>query len=363
MRLAPPAADADAEPSPVPAANMDRDDQAPEGIDRQRRRSTLGIVIVSFNTRDLLAACLDSLRAEIDGAGLAATVHVVDNASDDGSAAMVAERFPWVHLTVLPANRGFTAGNNVLLAPWARGEAGSPDWALLLNPDTEVRPGALRALLAAAEADPRIAVAGPALRYPDGRFQHAAFAFPGILQAALDLFPPPGRIGARLLESWLNGRYDRRLYRAGRPFQVDFVLGACLLVRGAALRQVGPLDEGYFMYAEEVDWCRRFARAGWRSICVPAAMVLHHGGASSSQFRARSWSTLWRSRRRYLRRHEPAWRAAAVDLLLRRAVARLRRDDAMASARGLLGTDECALREAAYVAALAPLDAETGAGR
>lgn len=363
MTPAPPATDAVAEPSPVAAAIVDRDDQAPEGVDPRRRRSTLGIVIVSFNTRDLLAACLDSLRAEIDGAGLAATVHVVDNASDDGSAAMVAERFPWVSLTVLPANRGFTAGNNVLLGPWARSDAGSPDWALLLNPDTEVRPGALQALLAAADADPRVAVAGPALVYPDGRFQHAAFAFPGILQAALDLFPPRGRPGARLLESRLNGRYSRRLYRSGRPFEVDFVLGACLLARTAAMRQVGPLDEGYFMYAEEVDWCRRFARAGWRRVCVPAAVVLHHGGAASSQFRARSWSTLWRSRRRYLRRQEPAWRAAVVDLLLRGAVGRLRRDDARAAASGLLGADERALREAAYAAALAPLDAETGDGR
>lgn len=351
------AASADAETA-VPPVAPDRVLPAPGGP----AAPTLGIVIVSYNTRDLLAACLDSLRADVDGGGPAARVHVVDNASDDGSAAMVAERFPWVSLTVLDSNRGFTAGNNVLLAPWARGEAGTPDWALLLNPDTEVRPGALRTLLAAAEADPTVAVAGPALLYPDGRFQHAAFGFPGFLQAALDLFPPRGRIGQRLLESRLNGRYDRRLYRAGRPFQVDFVLGACLLARTAAMRRVGPLDEGYFMYAEEVDWCRRFAQAGWRRICVPSAVVLHHGAAASSQFRARSWSILWRSRRRYLRLHEAAWRAAAVDLLLSWAVRRLRRDDAHATTRGLLGADERALREAAYTAALASLDAETGGG-
>lgn len=317
---------------------------------------SLAVVIVSFNTRDLLARCLESLRRELEATGITAETHVVDNASADCSAAMVAERFPWVRLTALAENRGFTAGNNVVLAPWARDAAQAPTWALLLNPDTEVRPGALRALLAAATADPRIAVAGPALVYPDGRFQHAAFAFPGIAQAALDLFPPRGRLGQRLLESRVNGRYPRRRYRAGQPFSVDFVLGACMWVRVAALRQAGPLDEGYFMYAEEVDWCRRFTRAGWRVVCAPAAVVMHHGGAASGQFRSRSWSILWRSRRRYLRQHEPAWRADAVDLLLKVAVARRRRADERALAEGSLGAAEAMARGAAYADALAPLE-------
>ncbi|MBK7779584.1 MAG: glycosyltransferase family 2 protein [Ardenticatenia bacterium] len=317
---------------------------------------TLAVVIVSYNTRDLLAHCLDSLRLELDAAGIGAEVQVVDNASSDGSAAMVAERFPWVQLTALADNRGFTAGNNVVLGPLARGQGASPDWVLLLNPDTEVRPGALQTLLDAAAEDPRIAVAGPALVYPDDGFQHAAFAFPGIAQAALDLFPPRGRLGRRLLESRLNGRYPRRRYRAGKPFNVDFVLGACMLVRVAALRQVGPLDEGYFMYAEEVDWCRRFARAGWRVVCAPAATVMHHGGAASGQFRARSWSILWRSRRRYLRLHEPAWRADVVDLLLKVAVAQLRRADERALAAGSLSGSEAQERRTAYAAALGPMD-------
>ncbi len=317
---------------------------------------SLAVVIVSYNTRDLLDRCLHSLRRELEAAGITAATHVVDNASADGSAAMVAERFPWVRLTALAENRGFTAGNNVVLAPLSRGAADAPTWALLLNPDTELRPGSLVSLLAAAEADPRVAVAGPALVYADGGFQHAAFSFPGILQAAMDLFPPRGRLGHRLLESRVNGRYPRRRYRAGQPFSVDFVLGACMLVRVAALRQVGPLDEGYFMYAEEVDWCRRFTRAGWRVVCAPTAVVMHHGGAASGQFRARSWSILWRSRRRYLRQHEPAWRADIVDQLLKVAVARLRRADERALAAGSLSGSEARERRTAYAAALSPMD-------
>ncbi len=315
----------------------------------------LAIVIVSFNTRDLLAACLTSLRADLDRSGLDADTHVVDNASSDGSAERVAADFPWVRLHRPGRNLGFTAGNNLALRDILAAGPAAPPWILLLNPDTEIRRGALGALLAAAEADPRVAVAGPALVYADCAFQQAAFGFPGILQAAFDLFPPQIRGAGRLLESRLNGRYPRRSYAAGRPFLVDFVLGACMLVRTAALREVGLLDEGYFMYAEEVDWCRRFAAAGWGRLCVPGALVMHHGGAASGQFRARSWSILWQSRRRYLRRHEPAWRVRAVEGLLRLAVARRRRADRAALAAGLLPAEEAAARAAAYDAALAPL--------
>lgn len=315
----------------------------------------LGIVIVSYNTRDLLAACLTCLKGALDASGLKAETLVVDNASADGSAAMVARDFPWVRLHDGGQNLGFTVANNLALRSLLARGAAAPAWILLLNPDTEVRPGALEGLLAAVRLDPAVAVAGPSLEYADGRFQHAAFRYPGVLQAALDLFPPPGVWGARLLEGRLNGRYPRQHYAAGRPFAVDFVLGACLLVRTTALREVGLLDEGYFMYAEEVDWCRRFTAAGWRCLCVPAARILHHGGAASGQFRAWSWATLWQSRRRYLRRFEPAWRCAAVEGLLRLAIARRRRADRRLLAAGRLDAFEAGEREEAYVRALEPL--------
>ncbi len=288
---------------------------------------SLGVVIVSFNTRDLLDACLSALAAdlrvagfdaaELGAAGPGVEVWVVDNASTDGSAAMVAERHPWVQLDGLDENAGFTAANNRVLERWAAAPDRCPDWVLLLNPDTELRPGALAALVSALAAAPDVAVAGPRLVYPDGRFQHGAFRFPGIVQTWLDLFPVN-----RLVDSTLNGRYPRRVYARGRPFAVDFVLGACMLVRGAALRAVGPLDPGYFMYCEEIDWCRRFRAAGWRILCVPAAELIHHAGASTSQRRGLANAELWRSRRRYFRIHGSPAQRLLTGAIIRLGLAR-----------------------------------------
>ena len=140
-------------------------------------------------------------------------------------------------------------------------------------------------------AHPEVGGVGAQLRYPDGRFQHGAFRFPGLFQLWFDLFPPRPR---RLLDSRLNGRYPRAAYEGGRPFPIDFALGAALMVRGAAIAAAGLLDEGYFMYAEEVDWCWRMRRAGWPFYCVPSAVVIHHGGASTRQFRSQSFVNLWR---------------------------------------------------------------------
>lgn len=284
---------------------------------------SLGVVIVSYQTRDLLDDCLRSvfaaLAARQDGR---AQVWVVDNASTDGSAALVRERHPEARLVALERNVGFTAGNNRLLGPWARDAASCPERILLLNPDAALLPGSLEALEAALSAREDAAVVGPALAFPDGRFQHAAFRFPGLVQTALDLWPMP-----RLAEHPINGRYPMARYEAGTPFPVDFVLGACMLLRGRALREVGPLDEGFFMYCEEIDWCRRALQAGWRSYCVPDARVLHHGGAASGRVSARSFRLKWESRLRYARKHEPAWKAAAMAALVRAGMrAQLRRD-------------------------------------
>ena len=172
---------------------------------------------------------------------------------------------------------------------------------------------------------------GAQLRYPDGRFQHGAFRFPGLFQLWFDLFPPRPR---RLLDSRLNGRYPRAAYEGGRPFPIDFALGAALMVRGAAIAAAGLLDEGYFMYAEEVDWCWRMRRAGWPFYCVPSAVVIHHGGASTRQFRSQSFVNLWRSRRRlYDRFYGPVrrWLAGGIVRLGMRAEVRRVR---AAAARG-----------------------------
>ena len=144
---------------------------------------------------------------------------------------------------------------------------------------------------------------GARLAYPDGSFQHGAFRFPGLAQIGLDLFPPPGRLNRPLLDSRLNGRYSKGLYETGMPFAVDFVLGATLMVRSRAVDQVGLLDEGYFMYCEEMDWQRRLRGTGWPMYCVPQARVAHYGGASTGQVRGPMLVALWRSRWRYFRRY------------------------------------------------------------
>ncbi len=297
----------------------------------------LAVVIVSYNVRALLKVCLESLLASLARTPeLAAEVWVVDNASADGSAAMVAEAFPAARLIASPENLGYSAGNNLALQalgfapageearpvssyPWTDNlprPAGQPRYVWLLNPDTVVQGDAPAHLVRFLDETPMAGACGAQLFYPDGSFQHGAFRFPGLAQLGLDFFPPPGRLNQPLLDSRLNGRYPRRLYEQSQPFPVDFVLGATLMVRGEALRQVGLLDEGYFMYCEEMDWQRRAQRAGWRVYCTPAARITHVAGASSSQFRSRAFVALWQSRLRYFRRyHGPLFNHAATALL------------------------------------------------
>ncbi len=269
----------------------------------------LGIVIVSYNVRDLLGACLRSVFASLKDSQLDAEVWVVDNASADGSPDVVRDEFPQVHLIALDQNMGFAAANNMamrqmgfweLTATSPQGktrttnaeQAGTrPRHVLLLNPDTEVRGQALQTLVDFMDQNPGVGVVGPRLVYPDGGFQHSAFAFPGVAQTFFDFFPVHGR----LLDSRLNGRYPKSAYADG-PFPVDHPLGACLMARGEAIHQVGLLDEGFFMYCEEIDWCMRFKRAGWQVYCMPAAEVVHHVAQSTRQFREAMFVALWRSR-------------------------------------------------------------------
>ena len=273
----------------------------------------LGVVVVSYNTVDLLDRCLSSLVAELPRAPSPADVWVVDNASRDGSADMVRERHGWARLLALHANVGYAAAANIALRAFMGQRSGPApegpptDWSLVLNADAALEHGALAGLISALSDDPRAAVAGPRLRFPDGRFQHGAFRFPGLMQTWLDLFPQ-----ARLADSALNGRYPPRLYDSGLPFVVDFPLGACMLVRTAAMRGVGLMDEGFFLYCEEVDWCRRFRAAGHIALCVPEAVVTHHSGASTGPAGPSVRAALWQSRLRYFAKHEPAWRYALL---------------------------------------------------
>ncbi|MBC7226329.1 MAG: glycosyltransferase family 2 protein [Thermoflexales bacterium] len=270
----------------------------------------LTVVIVSWNVRNLLMACLRSLQADLAQAGLPADIWVVDNGSADGTPEVVAREFPAVRLIARPDNPGFAAANNQAMR--AVLETAPPRYFWLLNPDTEVLPGATVALIAAMEAHPRVGVAGAKLLYPDGSLQHSAFRFPGLVQLAFDLFPLP----PRLYETRLNGRYPRQLYDGDAPFYVDHPLGAAMMVRTEAVEQVGLLDEGYRIYCEEIDWCWRMRRAGWRALCIPAAQVIHHTGRSTGQVPLSSFVNLWTSRAQlYARHHGPVTRRLAWALV------------------------------------------------
>ena len=266
----------------------------------------LSLVIVSYNTAPLLAACLRSVERALGDAALprGAEVWVVDNASADNSAAMVAAEFPSVRLIANESNRGFSAANNQAVR-----QAGGR-YLLLLNPDTELLGDALPALMTYLEEHPDVAMVTGRLVNPDGSHQHSAFRLPGLWQAFLDLFP----LHPRLIESRLNGRYPQEAYAA--PFEIDHSLGACMLVRREAVAQVGPLSEDYFLYCEEIDWCWRLKAAGWRIVCVPAARVLHHAGAATRQQRATSFVLLYRSRFTLYDRIHPPWRRLAFRAIV-----------------------------------------------
>ena len=251
----------------------------------------LAVIIVSYNVRDLLRHSLQSVftSARQSDDWLAVDVTVVDNASRDGSAQMVADEFPHAHLIDSTENLGFTRANNLALRGLGFGAAGEertasvPDLVLLLNPDTEVVDDALAKMAAFMRDNPSAGACGPRLHYEDGSLQHAGFAFPGLAQVALDLFPLaelPGvsRLLERLLQSRLNGRYPRRQWLGVKPFAVDFVLGAALMARGDSIRVAGLLDEGYFMYCEEMDWCLRMREAGMPTYAVPTAQIIHYEG-------------------------------------------------------------------------------------
>jgi GT2 family glycosyltransferase len=242
---------------------------------------------VSFNTRELTLQAVSSVVDE-----LCMETIVVDNASQDGSADAVSSAFPKACLIRSEANLGFAGGVN-LAARAAHGQA-----LLVLNSDARLEPGALDLLVDLLERAPRAGMVAPALKYPDGRPQAAAFMFPGLAQVFLDLFPIE-----RLTETRLNGRV-----RAHTPTRIDHPLGACMLIRRTAWDDVGPLDQGYFMYLEEIDWCRRAQLRGWQIWHQPLAVAVHHGGSSTRQQADAMLAQLWRSRLRYYARfHGPVY--------------------------------------------------------
>lgn len=263
----------------------------------------LSVIVVNWNTRDLLLACLASLRRE--AARVALEIIVVDNASADGSAEAAAAAFPETVLIRNGENRGFAAATNQGLAR-ARGRY----WALL-NPDAEVTPGALAELASELDRRPEIWAAGPKLLNADGSLQPSGRRFPTPARSALQ-----GLLPARLKRTaWWRRRVFGRV-DFDVPARVDEVSGACLVARREAYARVGLLDERFFLFFEEVDWCLRLARAGGQIWYLPAAQVIHRWGAGMSQMLGESVLHNYRSEFRYWRKHG----GRSVAVLMRAAV-------------------------------------------
>jgi len=248
----------------------------------------LSIVIVNWNTRDLLAQCLASIVANPPDGEY--EIIVVDNASTDGSGAMVRNVFPDVLVIQNKENVGFSRANNQAIHA-ARG-----DYALLLNSDTFVRPETFEPLLAVMTTQPQAGAVGPTLLNPDGTFQASHASFPTLPRELAELFGL-----AKYLWGAYYPSYGPESSRQTRV--VDWVGGACLLVRRACWEQVGLLDESIVMYGEEVDWCYRMQQRGWQVIHCPEASVIHYGGQSSIGAPTRKYLQLQQGRVTFFRKH------------------------------------------------------------
>ncbi len=269
----------------------------------------LAVVILNYNTRELLRNCLRSLEAQT---GVHHAVCVVDNASSDGSAEMVAAEFPHVLLLRNAANVGYAAGNNCGLRAFGFPAAPQARYALLLNPDTVVPPQALRDLVAFADANPGVGIVGPKLVLPNGALDLAcrrSFPTPAVsfyrLVGLSKLFPKSRRFA----------RYNLTYLDEDEQADVDAVVGACMMVRAEAIARVGLLDEQFFMYGEDLDWCLRVKQAGYRVVYYPRVVVQHVKRAasrSSAKARYEFQRAMWL----FYRKHYRAQTSWLVDKLV-----------------------------------------------
>ena len=276
----------------------------------------LSIVIVSWNVRDLLRGCLESVvaSAEHSGArpalgsetaassGWTYEVFVVDNASTDGSPDMVCGSFPDVRVIANEENLGFTVANNQAM----RLSVGR--YVLLLNCDTEVVGHCLETMIAYMDQNPQVGGAGAQLLNPDGTVQSSRRRFPTLATALLE---------STLLQQWVPhnkvlGRYYMIDTADDQIQEVGWVVGACLMARRGAIEQVGLLDEGFFMYSEELDWCYRLRRAGWKVVYLPTGQVIHYSGKSSEQVISARHIHFQTSKVRFFRKHHGPIRAELV---------------------------------------------------
>ena len=277
------------------------------GRARGRSASTEGpgpgtaVVIVNYESGPALLQCVEDWRS--DGA---TDLVIVDNGSGDGSVELVRSRYPDLEVVVPGRNLGYGAAANRGVA------ATTTPFILVCNPDLEVRPGTLAGLSAALAGHPGRALVGPMIRTSSGDRYPSARRFPSLIDAGghalLGIFAPDNRFTRSYQRNELDGA-------TGDPVEVDWVSGACFMVRRSAFEQVGGFDEAYFMYAEDVDLCWRLGESGWSVAYVPTAEVTHRQGVSTDHHPYRMILEHHRSLLRFAVRSSPGWRRALLPLV------------------------------------------------
>lgn len=257
--------------------------------------NTLSIIIVNWNTRDILLNCLASIEAHPPARPY--DIWVVDNASSDGSVAAVRAQYPRVQIIENSENRGFAAANNQAIC------ASQGDYLLLLNSDTIVHPNALERMARFLDEHADVGITGACLLNVDGSLQPSWAAFPSLW--------------SELLGKNVRKRRRYHTHSGSEVYAVDWVGGAALMIRRTTVNQIGLLDEAYFMYSEETDWCFRARRSGWTVCYLPDAPITHLGGQSSKRSSARMRAELYRSKIRFYAKHYGKYRAHALSILLR----------------------------------------------
>ncbi len=256
----------------------------------------LSIVIVSWNTRDVLLSAVESILREVKGVSY--EVLVADNDSKDGSADAVEAEFPEVEVIRIPRNLGFAGGNNVALRR-AQGR-----YVALLNSDTITHAGAFERMVRYMDEHPEVGGCGPQLLNPDGTKQNCFHNFPSLTTELVNL---------SLLKILFPRKYPSKRRTYAEPIEVDAVLGACMMVRREAIEKVGLMDEGYFLFLEETDWCARIREAGWKIIHVPDARITHLSGESSKKKApAQTWIEYYRSLYRFFGKNRGSGQKAIV---------------------------------------------------
>lgn len=264
----------------------------------------VSIVIVSWNTKQLLVECIESISVE--NAAFPIEVIVVDNASTDGSAEEIAERFPWVRLIRNESNLGFAKANNIGI------RSATGNYVCLINSDVKLRQGCLVELHRFLEGHPAVGIAGPRILYPDLTMQMSCKSFPSLWNSfcaavGLDKLFPKSKLFSGDHMAFFG-------HDTTRP--VDVLAGVFWMVRRGALEQIGLLDESFFFYGEDVDWCKRFWESGWEVVFYPDAEAIHHLGSSSSNAPVKYYIEQRKAKLSYWRKHHSRVNCGVLKLII-----------------------------------------------